>query len=44
VPEASRKSPFFPRVIDAAGVEGGGHHVEYVEEFREQLEGVDYDW
>jgi hypothetical protein len=32
------------RAIDAAGVEGGAHHVQYVEEFREQLEAVDYTW
>jgi hypothetical protein len=32
------------RAIDAAGIEGGAHHVQYVEEFREQLEAVDYAW
>jgi hypothetical protein len=30
------------RAIDAAGIEGGAHHVQYVREFREQLEAVDY--
>jgi hypothetical protein len=33
-----------PRAIDAAGIEGGAHHVQYVEELREQLEAVDYAW
>ena len=30
------------RAIDAAGIEGGAHDVQYVEEFREQLEAVAY--
>jgi hypothetical protein len=38
------QEPLLLRVIDAAGVEGGAHHVQYVEEFREQLEAVDYTW
>ena len=29
-------------MINAAGIEGGAHHVQYVEEFRELLEEVDY--
>jgi hypothetical protein len=36
--------PLLLRAIDAAGIEGGAHHVQYVEEFREQLEAVDYTW
>jgi osmotically-inducible protein OsmY len=38
------KDPVLLNAIDAAGVEGGAHHVQYVEEFREQLEAVDYTW
>jgi hypothetical protein len=38
------EDPLLLRAIDAAGVEGGAHHVQYVEEFREQLEAVDYNW
>jgi hypothetical protein len=36
--------PALVGAIDALGVEGGAHHVQYVEEFREQLEAVDYTW
>jgi uncharacterized protein (DUF1330 family) len=36
------KEPDLSRTIDAAGVEGGAHHVQYHEELREQLEAVDY--
>ena len=39
-----RVEPSLLRAIDAAGIEGGAHHVQYVEEFREQLEAVDYTW
>jgi len=39
----TREPPLF-RAIDAAGVEGGAHHVQYVVEVREQLEAVDYTW
>jgi uncharacterized protein YbjT (DUF2867 family) len=39
-----REEPLLLRAIDAAGIEGGAHHVQYVEEFREQLEAVDYTW
>ncbi len=38
------EEPLLLRAIDAAGIEGGAHHVQYVEEFREQLEAVDYTW
>jgi hypothetical protein len=38
------KDPVLLRAIEAAGIEGGAHHVQYVEEFREQLEAVDYTW
>lgn len=38
------KDPLLLNAIDAAGIEGGAHHVRYVEEFREQLEAVDYTW
>jgi hypothetical protein len=38
------KQPLLLRAIDAAAIEGGAHHVQYVEEFREQLEAVDYTW
>jgi hypothetical protein len=34
--------PSLLSAIEEAGVEGGAHHVQYVEEFREQLEAVDY--
>jgi hypothetical protein len=36
------EEPLLLRAIAAAGIEGGAHHVRYVEEFREQLEAVDY--
>jgi hypothetical protein len=36
------KEPLLLRAIDAAAIEGGAHHVRYVEELREQLEAVDY--
>ena len=36
------EEPLLLRAITAAGIEGGAHHVRYVEEFREQLEAVDY--
>jgi hypothetical protein len=36
------QEPSLLRAIDAIGVEGGAHHVQYVEELREQLEAVDY--
>jgi hypothetical protein len=36
------REPSLSRAIAAAGIEGGAHHVQYVEEFREQLEAVDY--
>ena len=39
-----RVEPLLLRAIDAAGIEGGAHHIQYVEEFREQLEAVDYAW
>jgi hypothetical protein len=39
-----REEPLLLRAIDAAGVEGGAHHVQYVVEFREQLEAVNYAW
>jgi hypothetical protein len=32
------------RAIDAAGIEGGAHHVQYLRVIREQLEAVDYTW
>src|SRR4051812_34882230 len=35
---------FLLRAIDAAGIEGGAHHVQYVQESREQLEAVEYTW
>jgi hypothetical protein len=38
------KDPLLLPAIEAAGIEGGAHHVQYVEEFREQLEAVDYTW
>ena len=38
------EDPLLRRAIDAAGIEGGAHHVQYVEEFREQPEAVDYTW
>ena len=34
--------PLLLRAIDSAGIEGGAHHVQYVEEYRAQLEAVDY--
>jgi len=34
--------PLLLQAIEAAAIEGGAHHVQYVEEFREQLEAVDY--
>jgi hypothetical protein len=40
--KAFREDPVLLRTIRAAGIEGGAHHVQYVEEFREQLEAVDY--
>jgi osmotically-inducible protein OsmY len=36
------KDPILLSAIDAAGIEGGAHHVQYLEEFREQLEAVEY--
>jgi hypothetical protein len=42
--KAFTEEPLLLRAIDAAGIEGGAHHVEYVEEFHEQLEDVDYSW
>ena len=39
-----RAEPSLLRAIDAAGIEGGAHHVQYIEELREQLEAVDYTW
>jgi hypothetical protein len=42
--QSFRVEPLLLRAIDAAGIEGGAHHVQYVEEFREQLEAVDYTW
>jgi hypothetical protein len=36
------REPQLARAIEAAGVEGGAHHIQYVEEFRDQLEVVDY--
>ncbi len=40
--DAFTEEPLSLRAIDAAGIEGGAHHVQYVEEFREQLDAVDY--
>ena len=38
------EEPLLLRAINAAGIEGGAHHVQYIEEFRKQLEAVDYTW
>jgi hypothetical protein len=39
-----KMEPLLLRAIEAAGIEGGAHHVQYIEELREQLEAVDYTW
>jgi hypothetical protein len=39
-----KMEPLLLRAIEAAGIEGGAHHVQYIEELREQLEAVDYAW
>jgi hypothetical protein len=36
------REPQLACAIDAAGVEGGAHHIRYVEELRDQLEVVEY--